>query len=172
MTANSDNIKEKKAWKKKVVSNPFLSIKKGVTAFFLHQNFNKSELEEYLKSQGLKHTGSKRELIHEILKHVDPNNETEPVPITGVKKKKRKTKEPHQSPPLTNIKKGVTAFYLHQNYNHTDLVEYLKQEGLPTAGKKAALIKRIIQHIDPHGEIPQVPMGGDKKDRKKRRLTM
>lgn len=60
---------------------------------------------------------------------------------------RRRGKAKYKAPPLSNIKKGITAEELHNFYNVTDLQEWCKQNNLDYSGKKPVIIKRIIEYL-------------------------
>lgn len=64
----------------------------------------------------------------------------------------------HVSPPLENIKKGITGQELHNLYNFKDLQIWCKQQNLNYIGKKGVLIKRILNYFET-GEVQDKKKG-------------
>jgi len=128
------------------------TIKKGVTEFDLHNKFNLSDLQEFCKQHGLKTSGTKKHLIKQIRIFVDPENETENVPIGGFKNRKltkgKRTRETAARPPISVITKGMTSDYLHNTFNASDLQQFLKTRSAPSTGQKKVLIKRVLEFLE------------------------
>jgi len=81
---------------------------------------------------------------------------------------KKKTRTKYKCPPLSNIKKGISKEDLHSLYNQTDLQQYCKKNGLAHAGKKAAIIKRIILFLETGQKIAHSPHKKGKKKKKRK----
>jgi hypothetical protein len=60
----------------------------------------------------------------------------------------KKTMSKHVCPPLENIKKGVTKAELQNQYNLTDLQTWCKEQELPYGGKKATVIRIILEYLE------------------------
>src|SRR5688572_29180805 len=90
-------------------------------------------------------------------------------------KKATKTKKPAEkkaprekwvSPPIKTISEGKYEDYnqLYDNFNLPDLVEFCKQEGLKSTGKKKDVINRIL-HYRKTGEKEEPGASGTKRKR-------
>jgi len=62
-------------------------------------------------------------------------------------KRDKKTQEPSKKKPEM-IKKGISKADLRQYYYRWELIDYCKDNGLPTSGHITEIINRIIDHLD------------------------
>jgi hypothetical protein len=122
-------------------------------------------------------SGQKKDIIKRILAFVDPDNETEHVPMGGTaaakgrkkgeagRKKVRvlKTDRSLDKYPLSKLTAGMTRMDIDEHYRKEDLRKYCNEKGLKPSGDKNELIRRVKHYLDT-GEKEHPPKKRSKKE--------